>query len=60
MTHTRLRPQLVGGGCVCVQKGGYRHVCVHLRLELSSQSLEECRLSDLSRENTGKLSFFCG
>lgn len=35
-------------------------MCVHLCLELSSQSLEECRLSDLSRENTGKIELFCG
>lgn len=55
MTHTRLRAQLVGGGCVC---GGVDIVCVHLCLELSGQSLEECRLSDLGRENAGKFSFY--
>lgn len=48
VTHTRAR--LVGGR-VCVD------ISIHLCLELNGQSLEECRLSDLSRENSRKLSF---
>ncbi len=66
VTHTGLRAQLVGGGCVhvcvcvCVCVCVDISTCVHLCLRQYGQSLEECRLSDLNRENADKLSFLLG
>lgn len=57
--HQAKSPTGWGRVCVCVCGGVDISlcVCVHLCLELNGQSLVECRLSDLSRENTSKLSF---